>query len=270
MSRSYPSQKNPMAANQRTLRGFTLVELLVVIGIIAVLITILLPALNAARENAKRVVCANNVRMLCQTTIMYANQNKGKMPMHYGGANWLWDVAYDTRDWLVEKGNISPESFYCPSYTHQTQGMWTFCGPNDSTPDNFMIAGYIYLGKRPGYKSGNAFTPNNLTNMTFIYPDEDKWIERLTDKTAKNGAGQLVLWSDIVLSQTDSRLPGGKNFVTLTGGYQVDGHTAGHGTSHRIRDLPTGGNVGHLDGHVEWKPFDFMKSRTNSYPRWWF
>jgi hypothetical protein len=190
--------------------------------------------------------------------------------MHHGGANWLWDVSYDTRDWLVEKGNISQESFYCPSYTHQTQGMWEFSKPLVGSADNFMIAGYIFMGKRPGYKVGNGFQANNLTAMTFIYPDEDKWIEKVTDRTPKNAAGQLVLWADIVLSKTDSRLPAGKNFVTLTGGYQVDGHTAGHGTSHRTGDRPQGGNVGCLDGHVEWRPFDFMKSRTNSAPRWWF
>ena len=80
----------------------------------------------------------------------------------------------------------------------------------------------------------------------------------------------LTLWADIVLSQTDSRLPNGANFVTLKGGYQIGGRAAGHGTSHRNGDRPTGGNVGCLDGHVEWRPFDTMKSRTNSYPRWWY
>jgi prepilin-type N-terminal cleavage/methylation domain-containing protein len=61
-------------------RAFTLVELLVVIGIIAILVGVLLPALRTAREHALSVQCLSNLRQCGQLLYLYANQNKGFFP----------------------------------------------------------------------------------------------------------------------------------------------------------------------------------------------
>jgi len=69
-------------------RAFTLVELLVVIGIIAVLVGILLPTLSKAREKAQMTVCKSNLQQISMASRMYANDYKDKYPDMYtlGGA----------------------------------------------------------------------------------------------------------------------------------------------------------------------------------------
>jgi len=90
--------------NGRRTRGFTLVELLVVVGIIALLISILLPVLKRAREAASRDICLSNHKQIATAFIMYANDNKQRLPYciwggdpgagqnpTHGYAGWLFD-----------------------------------------------------------------------------------------------------------------------------------------------------------------------------------
>jgi prepilin-type processing-associated H-X9-DG protein len=71
----------------RRVAAFTLVELLVVIGIIAVLVGILLPALNASRAQAKSVYCMNNMRQVTAATLAYADRHQTKLPWNYFGGD---------------------------------------------------------------------------------------------------------------------------------------------------------------------------------------
>jgi prepilin-type N-terminal cleavage/methylation domain-containing protein/prepilin-type processing-associated H-X9-DG protein len=70
--------------SQRSDRGFTLVELLVVIGIIALLLAILLPTLGRAQETARQAKCLSNLKQLSQAMVMYCNDNKGYYPGRAG------------------------------------------------------------------------------------------------------------------------------------------------------------------------------------------
>ena len=81
-------------------KGFTLVELLVVISIIALLMAILLPALARAREYAKRAVCSNQIKQLQTGWYMYCDDNKERVPV--GDVGWSWTfcaTANNDCDW---------------------------------------------------------------------------------------------------------------------------------------------------------------------------
>lgn len=90
-------------------RGFTLVELLVVIGIIAILISILMPALRKAKQASYEVSCASNLRQLMMAFHMFANEHKGHLP---GGHYDRFNTDPEKRDWVFGSepyGTLNPD-----------------------------------------------------------------------------------------------------------------------------------------------------------------
>jgi prepilin-type N-terminal cleavage/methylation domain-containing protein len=98
----------------QSIRAFTLVELLVVIGIIAILIAILLPALSKARKQAAATKCLSNLRQLMQATQMYVNDNGGFLP--YAGVRDA-PGAYGSQE-----NNYSANWLYSPNVYNASNG----------------------------------------------------------------------------------------------------------------------------------------------------
>ena len=125
-----------VADKRRIGAGFTLVELLVVIGIIALLIALLFPALGRAREAARAVACANNIRQIGIANIAYANRHGGTLPvpvlgtnLHFGrpeSAIWatgdygILDFSQGTLIADLGGPSVAEQLFQCPSDSDRT------------------------------------------------------------------------------------------------------------------------------------------------------
>jgi prepilin-type processing-associated H-X9-DG protein/prepilin-type N-terminal cleavage/methylation domain-containing protein len=226
--------------------AFSLVELLVVIGIIAALTATLLPAVNRARQQAVRVYCKNNMRTLMLAESMYASENGGQLPycnwqpnvnlVRLYGSGWLftaprdgaWDPSYLAGPWSttrpprdgVKTGVLWPylkelRVYHCPLDSPDNGNAWI---------GTEWLTSYIMNGAQCAYGSTPKGEPGlkitqfpNSSECTLLW----EVMEQPFEGVSKNNGR----WNDGASKPTEEIM--------------ADRHYKG-------------ANVAFLDGHVEW------------------
>ena len=143
------------------MRKFTLIELLVVVAIIALLLTLLLPSMAKAREQAKIAVCLSNLNQLGKSCLVYAKENNNRFPPPghnpNGGAIWTYSLNIKVADTLAlyRSSDDGAGSIYdCPSNEMPPRGEKTVNGVKLFLMDQYSVltnlenlSGATFLGE---------------------------------------------------------------------------------------------------------------------------
>jgi prepilin-type N-terminal cleavage/methylation domain-containing protein/prepilin-type processing-associated H-X9-DG protein len=262
--------------NRKSNSGFTLIELLVVISIIAILAALLLPALSKAKNQAIVTQCKNNEKQQLVALFVYAGDNNDFLPNGSGG-KWCHDMSVYIANNMVANG-ASKMTWYDPGSSTRfgpadwdepgngTLGstLWTFYANEVENPpiiDHFRVVDYAqtFYGTA-SYDYGDFSTNENqkigITSVTASTPNGDKTFP-VRQSTRPVTACEQIESTEESSPSTMLSTEMMYNWTDIGGTYKK--HDI---SSHLNGKCPSGGNIGMMDGHVEWRSFRQMLPRT--------
>lgn len=239
---------------------FTLIELLMVIGIILILMSILLPALKQARETAKRGMCMSQEKQIVAAFMLYASDNNEWLPTCYawGTPVAVWNGS-TVKEYLGIKTNEKISVLTCPSHLKVDPADRAFY----SSSMNFIHMTYLYGG---GIATNNADgTYNHDVNDWYgWHVGNSTWMNRYTDKSQPGPLPRMTMRN--CLSRTGIIFD---RMWTYGGTYHPNSWDDRVGTiapNHRkTNGSCAGGNITFADGHAQWVDINSGEPKLHTY-----